>query len=705
MRKLNSQFITTFVSEAGLDGQNGTYYGFVEMDRYYCMAVAEGYDGDGGFESAKLAVDTAIEAFVQKPGMTAGRIRACLKKAHRRLKEHSVRIRLKAGILLLVSDYTRFRYGVCGNVMLYAFRNAGICHQSATHTVYQAMADQKRISGEGDGPKEETRNLYHYLGGSGGVTVSGKMRLEDGDMLLAATEGFWKRINRVEILDAYESIQSVEEFLEDLQELYLRGGMDGIPCCCLAAVDIKKTYKENTALKKKLWIWCLIILVILAVGGTVLAIVIRAKRRRQQEIRSTAAVYEDTGDQYMASLNSLLAKQEYEKAAEESKKLDKNEERLQWERLLSEKINICVMTDNAGKSYEARNYAQARDEYKSALELAEKYEELVPLASSIEQRQKLAGTGMEIDNYMESASLKEAEGDMETAGILYKRAEAMLRIVDDAERLKEVQLALLRVKEQADQEARNERANARDEVIIDADKTAALNAILAGDFETAIEQYTKIRDSYIAMENNEKAEETTQIILSLQKQAREIEELTAVTMDEDKNAALDALVAGDTKTALKLYEKMLETYVEMGDEAGAEEMKAIIASLQKQMESAANTEEPEKPEETKKAAEPELPRAEEETKAAVGPGQPGAASGPVGKSRWPGVVEDGQVLFDQCLNEALRATARQDYEAAVEAYREIERLYIRYGNSETTIKTDVIIESLKKLMEEGNTDG
>ena len=88
MRKLNSQFITTFVSETGLDGQNGTYYGFVEMDRYYCMAVAEGYDGDGGFESAKLAVDAAMEAFVQKPGMSAGRIRACLKKAHRCLKEH-----------------------------------------------------------------------------------------------------------------------------------------------------------------------------------------------------------------------------------------------------------------------------------------------------------------------------------------------------------------------------------------------------------------------------------------------------------------------------------------------------------------------------------------------------------------------------------------------------------------------------------------
>ncbi len=109
MRKLNSQFITTFVSEAGLDGQNGTYYGFVEMDRYYCMAVAQGYDADGGFDSAKLAVDAAMEAFVQNPGMGAGRIRGCLKRAHRRFKEQSVRIRLKAGILLLVSDYTRFR--------------------------------------------------------------------------------------------------------------------------------------------------------------------------------------------------------------------------------------------------------------------------------------------------------------------------------------------------------------------------------------------------------------------------------------------------------------------------------------------------------------------------------------------------------------------------------------------------------------------
>lgn len=606
MRKLNSQFITTFVAEAGLGGADGTYYGFVEMDRYYCMAVAEGYDGDGGQESAKLAVDAAIEAFVQKPGLSAGRIRACLQKAHKRLVRESVRIRLKAGILLLVSDYTRFRYGVCGSVMLFALRNAGIYHQSMPHTVYQQLEERGGSIGAGMGQKEETGNLYHYLGGKAGISVSRRMMLEEGDLLLVATEGFWSRVNRIEILDAYESIQSVEEFTGDLQELYLRGSADAIPCCCLAAVEIKKTYKENRALKKKILLWSLIFLLAAAIIAAVLTIWIRGKRRRQQEIRSTAAVYEDTGDQYMTELNCPLAKQEYEKAVEESRKLDKNAERLEKEQLLSEKINISVMVETAGTAYETQDYDRARAEYKKALELVKKYEELGPLASLIGQKQKLVSTGIEIAGYMESAAMREAEGDMASAGELYEKAEAMLRIVDDPERLKEVQLALLRVKEQTEQEEKDERAKARDEVIIEADKQTALAAILAGDFEAALDEYIKIRDSYIAMEENEKAEETTQIILSLQKQARKSQETAQETIDADKDAAFAAILEGDIKTAIELYEKVQDAYLQNGDDAGAEEMENIITSLRAQNESA--EEEPA----AEEAQEPVFPAIEEQ---------------------------------------------------------------------------------------------
>ncbi len=641
MRKMNSQFITTFVSEPGLDGQNGTYYGFVEMDQYYCMAVAEGYDGDGGLESAKLAVEAAIEAFVQKPGMSAVRIRRCLRNAHRVLKEHSVRIRLKAGILLLVSDYTRFQYGACGNVMLYAFRNAGIYHQSFTHTVYQTLENQGQAPKEGTGPKEETRNLYHYLGGSGGAMVSGKMRLEDGDVLLAATEGFWSRINRVEILDAYESIQSVEEFLGDLQELYLRGSTDSIPCCCLAAVDVKKVYKENKALRKRIWIWCLVFVILAAVAATILYACIQARRRRQQELRSTLAIYEEMGDQYLAGMDCLLARQEYEKAAQESKKLSKNEERLEKEQVFSEKASISAILQNADTSYEARDYIRARNEYKKALGLVKKYTELSPLASDIDQKLKLVSTGMEIDNYMQGAALKEAEGDMESAGSLYGRAEAMLRIVDDPERLKEVQLALLRVKGQAEQEAKAEEAKARDEVIANADKEAALDAILAGDYEAALEQYIKIRDSYILMEENEKAEEATQIILSLQKQARAAEGLAADAIEADKDAALSAVLEGDTETALLLYKKVQDAYLEMGDEEGAEKVGAVIASLEERVDPL--------PEITAfpgaEEADPDMLPEQEEEKAATAPGKikmvPGPGEEAVQPSAGPGGNMDG----------------------------------------------------------------
>ncbi len=57
-------------------------------------------------------------------------------------------------------------------------------------------------------------------------------------------------------------------------------------------------------------------------------------------------------------------------------------------------------------------------------------------------------------------------------------------------------------------------------------------------------------------------------------------------------------------------------------------------------------------------------------------------------------------MLDQYLDDALRATARQDFESAIEAYREIEDFYIQSGNSETAITTDAIIESLERLMEE-----
>lgn len=700
MRRLNSQFKTRFISEPGSEGLNSTYYGFVEMDQYFCMAVAEGYDGEGGKDSAKLAVDTAIEAFIQKPGISANKLRSCIKRADKALAEQSVRIRLKAGLLLLVSDYTRFRYGVCGNVMLYAMRNSNIYHQSVTHTVYQSLAEDH--PGETEALKNETRNLYHYLGGDGKSTVSKKLKLADGDVLLAATESFWSKVSRVEVLDAFESLKSEEEFLGDLQELYLRGSTEYVNSFCMAAVQIEKAYKENTKRKKKIITWVLVIAIIAAVAVILCSFYISRKRHKQQEIRSTVALYEDNGDRYLEEVSCVLAKQEYEKALESGKKLSKNEERLEKEQILSDKINLSTVLDNASKAYEARQFTQARTEYKRVLEYIKRQPDLLVLTDIVNQRLKQITSRMEIDNYMESAALKEAEGDLEAAGILYDRAEAMLRIVDDPELLKQAQLAKLRLKGQSEETRKTEEAKKRDQVIIDADQTAAMDAVLAGDYETALELYTKIRDSYIALEENDKAEETTGILLNLQKQARAAAAMNEEAIEENKKEALAAVLEGDFETALSLYEKIQFTYLAMGDQEKADEVQTLMDSVKQQ----ALKGDAMKPEDSGK----------------TGPGENGEKSSPQGADPegkkkkgdiGPGVtapfVEDP---VGELLQRAKQAEADGDIEKAIDLYKQLRQVYKDQGNPELTGQMEEIISGLSEEKSQaqaagpgGSTDG
>lgn len=696
MRRLNSQFKTRFISEPGADGKNSTYYGFVEMDQYFCMAVAEGYDGEGGKDSAKLAVDTVIEAFVQKPGMKSYKLKACLSKANKVLKEQSIRFKLKAGILLMVSDYTRFKYAVCGNVMVYAMRNNTVYHQSLTHTVYQSMREENPEKESVNMTPEETRNLYHYLGGDGHCTVSGKIKLNDGDMLLTATESFWSRVTRVEVLDAFESLKSQEEFLGDLQELYLKGTTEYIPSCCLAAVQIEKAYKENTRLKKKILLWILILTLILAVAGTVFFFYTKKKNRKQEEIRNTADVYEDNGDRYMEAVNSLLAKQEYEKAIETGKKLSKNDERLDREQTLTHKINIGTVIDSAEKAYAAREFTQARSEYKKALEYLKEQPDLSALVDYINQRLKLLSSRMEIDNYMESGALKEAEGDLEAAGILYSRAEAMLRIVDDPELLKQAQLAKLRIKDQSEQEDKDEQAKKRDAVIIDADKTAAMDAVLAGDYEAAIELYTKIRDSYIAIGENDKAEDTTEILVTLQKQARAALAMDEAAIEENKAQALLAALDGDIKTALSLYEKIKFTYLAMREEEKAEEIQALMDSL-KNLETAEGSE------------------SKDQTGEKIGPGetkapetgaQPKKEMEKETKANDQKEPEGSEEDIIKALEErAAKAEASQDYETAIKLYKQLRQLYKNKGDTAMVGQAEEKISQLSAALQEGLAAG
>ena len=189
MRRLNSQFTTKYISEAGTRAENKDYFGFVEMDNVACWVIAEGYDKDTTISSAKLAVDTVISEFTKKPSLSKRTIKRCIKEANRQLKLQSSKFHLKASILVVVSNYTKLRYAVCGNCRFHIFRGSNILEKSHDTSLYQEMIQEQEIVDDGEKGIEESRNLLQYLGKQGHlkIKVSKKKKLQNEDILLMTT--------------------------------------------------------------------------------------------------------------------------------------------------------------------------------------------------------------------------------------------------------------------------------------------------------------------------------------------------------------------------------------------------------------------------------------------------------------------------------------------------------------------------------------
>lgn len=115
MRKQNSVFKTAFTSEADKNLKNTDSFGYVELDKYACYVIADGIDDQVDGMSAKLAVDTIISAFTEAPSMRKGALRRYLRSANKALLTADSKMRLKASVTVVVTNYVKMRYGQAGN--------------------------------------------------------------------------------------------------------------------------------------------------------------------------------------------------------------------------------------------------------------------------------------------------------------------------------------------------------------------------------------------------------------------------------------------------------------------------------------------------------------------------------------------------------------------------------------------------------------
>lgn len=363
MRKENSDFKTSFLSEAGSFMQNKDYFAYAELDDVACWVAVKGLDSDQEINSAELAVKGILEKFMEKPSMSRKRIKKYIKNAQAVLQAQSLRVRLKASIIMVVSDYSKMIYAVAGNSRLYHFRNGIVTYKSNDQSLADELVNDRNRSLD-ISHHEERNNLLNYLGKPSNFQpyISKKMKLMDGDVLLLCTAGFWEEVSEIEMADALESIKDPEQYTELLEEVLLSRQRKVVNNYTMAAIFANKVYQETNKKKMKyIKMIAAALIVTLIVGGS--TIYYQAKQAKKlAELTVEMKEHEKTGNLNFQDGNYADALLEYSEGRNAAKKLKDPVHR----KLLAKKLRVTQLIINGDKASEEGQFSEAMEHYEKA---------------------------------------------------------------------------------------------------------------------------------------------------------------------------------------------------------------------------------------------------------------------------------------------------------------------------------------------------
>ncbi|MCT4509791.1 MAG: serine/threonine protein phosphatase [Tepidibacter sp.] len=364
MRKINSKFITTFVSESGSFLQNKDYFGFVELDKFAIYVIADGIDNDADLESAKVAVSSIISNFSEAPSMRKGLLKKLLNKANKELITQSKNLRLKASITIVVTNYVKVRYAFVGNTRFCLYREGFLKYKSQDQSLTQQLVDKERVQLDKIADHEERNNLYCYLGQDQKITpyISKKIKLKNGDIITLFTKGIWENIDSSEIRDSLVEASESQEVTDNVEDMLLSKQPKELENYTLAVIFIDKIY-QNPKLRQKIkkTILTLIpIILILAVISCVFYL--RHKKRTEQTNEMNYCI--KNANNYIKDENFIRANEEYKSALGLAKNLKLKNKRND----IDKHFKLTEIIINADKYLQDLKYEEALDEYLLAKE-------------------------------------------------------------------------------------------------------------------------------------------------------------------------------------------------------------------------------------------------------------------------------------------------------------------------------------------------
>ena len=375
MRKQNSEFLTAFTSEASRKIKNTDFFGFVELDKFACYVIADGIDDDVDAISAKLAVDTVVSTFMESPSMSKRALLRYLRAANHALLTARSKMRLKASVTVLVTNYVKLRYGQAGNTRFRLYRDGFLRMQSRDSSLSMDLVQAEKLERDKLARHEERHNLFCYLGQEAGFSpyLSKTFKLANADAAALYTRGIWEHVDEGELKDVFaEAADEPQPLVDSVEDMLLSRQPEELEKYTFAAIFFNKTFVDPNRKRKikKLLMIAIPILLVLTVLTVVL--LIRYNNRKKDLAAMEQSFYDAI--EYIQADNYLRAKTECQTALNLANKL--KEEEIQTDASNYMKLIESVIagdTDLNGGEYRdaQRSYlnAQNRSRYSDNLGL------------------------------------------------------------------------------------------------------------------------------------------------------------------------------------------------------------------------------------------------------------------------------------------------------------------------------------------------
>lgn len=583
MRKQNSKFNTNFISEEGSSLKNSDFFAYAELDNFACYVLADGIEDLADSESAKEAVESIIAKFQEKPSISKGKIHGYLKHANEVLLKAEKYMKLKASIVVAVTDYENVRFGYAGNVRAKLYRNNKMFYKTIDTSLSSEMVSKEMISEDALSRHEQRSNLYTFLGQKGfSPVISGKIKLVDTDILILYTKGVWENVSEGEIDNIFaESGKDPKDALLKVEAVLLDKNLGYIDNYTIAGIYIDKVFIESDTKKKKRRKLILIVSIVsvVVILGAIIALYFYKKYTKELK--------EDMNTHYEKMLK-FIEMENYTKADTECEESIKKAESLrnkEMKDLLYHYEQVIEGIIEADEKYDAKSYKEAKPLYELILSEIP-YADNAGLSYVRKRLDFISGyesVNLSLDNgdilfdseIYDKARERYVDAKTEARDIGYEegklKAEAKLLAVDQAIAKKDEGKQAEADKQSQNLKSANDMLSAGDE------------ALSKGDFLSARANYNTAKDILEKSGESAGLSELEQKISTADKKISE--------GDEEKNkaggyavTADEAFLRGDFESARENYEYARRLYVKLKDEINTIEMDKKLNDVQKRID-------------------------------------------------------------------------------------------------------------------------